>query len=1136
MAVTPHPELEVDQTSEPLAARNHRRFFGDYELLEEIARGGMGIIYRARQLSLDRIVAVKMVNNFGLQSAAARMRFEIEAGAIASLDHPNIISLYESGEHDGQLFYSMRYVAGGSLLDLMNQQALAFKKQILLLAKVTRAVQHAHASGILHRDIKPSNILIDESIEPHLADFGLAKLTADSMELTRTESVLGSPNYMAPEQASQSSLVTTAADIYSLGAILYQILTGSPPFHADTPLETMRRVVDEEPTRPSQIRPSDRDLEVVCLKCLEKEPDRRYSSARALGDELDRWLDGQPVHARPVGVLARSWRWARRQPTLAAALTSAVLLLVGATVISTTSVLHMKEAKKETEAFLFEMQLDKVDELHLKGKTSEAMALLAKLTRLHPDNDVLGQRLANSLRYSSLPVSPAPNVFLRGNKILTYQLAGDDEVLIAASNGSIVRIDQNAGRILDASTPSPEAPTAAAIASKSLATAFAFKDGTVQLFDANGTANPDPFLHHARVSIVALSPDGSRLAAVVDEARKVVLWDVPAGRPIWEPVPLGTAITAIEFSEDGQLLAACAANFGARVWWAESGKHYRDCPDTSRNYNDVDISIDNELAAFSAANGPLAFWDLPAGESLPFDFAHRFRANGIRLSHDKQLALSFSGDRTAKLWDLKKGRLHQTLPHADFVSDGNFSDDGNYVVTSCHDGTARVWAVHSGKPLGQPMIQGAGIQKVTFGSQPGDVRSFGWDGTAWKWSVGGRLHTPKILIRGTLLSQIRLSHDGRFIAVASKRTEGSNNVSIIDPTNGDLLCPPLSAEHQIATIALSHDSRILAVGGGPHVDLWETDTGQFVKRLSFESAVTNMAFSPATEGLLAVALEWHPVWIGQALGEELEPWRMGEAGWSMVKFTNDGRYVVTASDKGLGFLWDTATRKRVAKIADGGATSGIVESAGIIGVLGGFSSYLWDISRGDFVSGWMHHLGEIKDLAVSPNGHWVATGSTDQFAQLWRKADGRIELWRQLPHEATVNTVAFNSTSNYLATGTDQFAVRLWDVETGHLLTERLSHETPVKKVIFDPHGRWLITATETGTVTHWPLAPPPRDAPSWLPDLAEFLARRQANELGHTMPLEHSDLVSCAQRLRDAYRRLPDEPLLRWYAGQLGE
>ena len=273
---------------------------GDYELLEEVGRGGQGVVFRARQKSLNRIVALKVIGLGQWATKAHLKRFRLEAEAAASLDHPCIVPIYEVGERDGQCYFSMKFVEGGQLDEVVKQAPVSIRQAVELIAKVARTVHYAHEHGILHRDIKPGNILLDAKGEPHLTDFGLARLVESESTVTRTLEVLGTPSYMAPEQAAgNNAKLTSATDVYGLGAVLYQLLTGHPPFAGGTTYETIKLLLETEPRPPRLWNPKvDRDLSTICLKCLEKDPQRRYSSALALAEDLERWLKHEPIQAQ----------------------------------------------------------------------------------------------------------------------------------------------------------------------------------------------------------------------------------------------------------------------------------------------------------------------------------------------------------------------------------------------------------------------------------------------------------------------------------------------------------------------------------------------------------------------------------------------------------------------------------------------------------------------------------------------------------------------------------------------------------------------------------------------------------------------------------------------------------------------
>jgi TolB-like protein/Flp pilus assembly protein TadD/predicted Ser/Thr protein kinase len=303
---------------------------GDYELLEEVGRGGQGVVFRARQKSLNRTVALKVISLGQWASKAHLKRFRREAEAAASLDHPGIVPIYEVGERDGSCYFSMKFVEGGQVDEVVRRAPMSIRQAAELIAKVARTVHYAHEHGILHRDIKPGNILLDAKGEPHLTDFGLARLVESESTVTRTLEVLGTPSYMAPEQAvGNNAAVSSSTDVYGLGAVFYQLLTGQPPFAGGATYETIKLLLDNEPKQPRLLNPKiDRDLSTICLKCLEKDPKRRYSSALALAEDLERWLKHEPIRARHTGVFARGQKWVQRNPT--SALLAACLVALAA--------------------------------------------------------------------------------------------------------------------------------------------------------------------------------------------------------------------------------------------------------------------------------------------------------------------------------------------------------------------------------------------------------------------------------------------------------------------------------------------------------------------------------------------------------------------------------------------------------------------------------------------------------------------------------------------------------------------------------------------------------------------------------------------------------------------------------------
>ena len=359
--------------------------FGDYELLEEMGRGGQGIVYRARQKSLNRTVALKIVGLGPWATERHLKRFHLEAEAAASLDHPCIVPIYEIGERDGSCYFSMKLIEGGPLNEVAGREQMSPHRGAEIIARLARTLHYAHQRGVLHRDIKPGNILIDAKGDPHLTDFGLARLVERESTVTRTTEALGTPSYMAPEQAKgNNTQLTSATDVYGLGAVLYHLLTGHPPFAGGTSYETIRSLLESEPRHPRLWNPKlDRDLATICLKCLEKDPQRRYSSALDLADDLERWLKHEPIQARHTRMLARGRKWVRRNPAVAGLLASLVALATAIGVIVWKSELFRPPPATGIAVLPFEnLSPEKEDGSLADGIQDDILTKLAKVAGL----------------------------------------------------------------------------------------------------------------------------------------------------------------------------------------------------------------------------------------------------------------------------------------------------------------------------------------------------------------------------------------------------------------------------------------------------------------------------------------------------------------------------------------------------------------------------------------------------------------------------------------------------------------------------------------------------------------------------------------------------------------------------------
>jgi eukaryotic-like serine/threonine-protein kinase len=1051
-----------------LAVKFHS--FGDYELLAEVARGGMGVVFRARQLSLNRIVALKFIHPGKLNSSEAVRRFQIEAEATASLDHPNIVPIYEVGEHQGQPYFSMALMAGGTLADRLEHRKSKIKDEkgsprgiratgaqpdaggfipqgerllassllyppasaAKLLTTIARAVQHAHKRGILHRDLKPGNIVFDAHDQPHLTDFGLAKVLATESHLTLTADVLGSPHYMAPEQAEgKRQPLTTATDIYSLGCILYELLAGRPPFQGETALEVLRQVREQEPRLVRGFNPAvDRDLETICLKCLQKDPQRRYGSVEALADDLERWIRQEPIQARSVSRAARLWLWCRRKPAMAALLV--LLHLTGA--LGLAGVLwqwgeaRRQAARADTQA----------------RNTSQSQQQSRRL--LYASDMNLAQQ---SLKLNNLG---------KARRLLDrHRPQPGEEDLRDWEWRYLWQLTRSSALVT--LTNRPVRGFSVSFSPDGTRLAVGWIDGHVDLWDVPGrrwvrALTDREYSHQGRV---AFSPVRNLLAATSDP-KVVALYDLDSGREsvLWRAPDQGAwDVRDLAFSPDGSRLVIYAGSereIGDAVWVVNASSSQIESrqptvfSDTF-HHGAARLSPDNRrlyLARSDALNRRYSIQclDLTTGQELWQTESQRdYGLTALDISPDGQLLASGSGfeDPTIRVWDAATGRRLVRLDgHTGWVCRLAFTKDGRRLISAATDQSIRFWDTSNWTETKVLRGHTDEVHAVAISETAQFVASVGKDGNLLLWKEDGESAAEGYsrLPEDLGLNQVLpLDHSRVLLLPSDKPPE------LID-LKRDFLPVSLPEIGSSADVLGWFGTNLLCHWNGTNQILVRDWQGsEFIPRgaITLDSGIrpNGVAYNPARQLLAwAEGTNSTSVYLASlaAPGRRIEL-RGDVPGLVPLHFSEDGNYLAATKGRDSLRAWNVETGQIVA------SSDGIIRAATFAA---GGRVLVVAIGKGnDHEIGFydLAHPGRAPrrvpgrnylsvSLAVSPDGGLVASSTHGGLVRLFDPAKGEwIEDLHG--HLNAVNGIAFSADGRRLiSAGSAREAIKLWDVGT----------------------------------------------------------------------------------------------------------
>lgn len=1053
-----------------------------YELLVELGRGGMGVVYKARQLGLNRLVALKMILGGGFASSAMRERFRAEGEAVARVQHPNIVQIHEVGEHQGQPFFSLEFCSGGALDRKLAGMPLPPREAAQLLVGLARAVHFAHERGIVHRDLKPANVLLSDDKQqgavPKIADFGLAK-DLDVAGQTHSGAVVGTPSYMSPEQAAgRTREIGPPTDIYALGAILYECLTGRPPFRAAALVETLRLVQEAEPVAPRTLQPNTPlDLDTICLKCLQKEPARRYLTALALAEDLERFHAGEPIRARPVGAFERGLKWVRRKPAIAGLIAAVLLLLIGGV---TGITLALLEANRERDKAITAEGLAKKNLETANVETENAQHTLAiKTIRSVHDAIARFNVLDARLQLEEIPEVKRSwewhylrrrsegslfTLFGHESRVNGLAFSPDGELLAASSAKRVLVWSVRTGRVMrswvyntaniDDVAFSPDGRVLA-ISGKSAFTPIIFRE------IANGRELPGLGEMKGAESI-AFSPDGKYFAAgeaaAPHEQARLLVWEWATRRLCFAVPAHRERVHRVRYHPEGKLLYTSGLDGLARAWVAETGKEvfvirkHETSGTTPRPLQALAVSPDGRRLLTGDIFGNVAIWESRTGTPISSGIVARSMISDLAFRPDGEMIAAASYDGKLYVRDELPDALWRNLAgHTDQVMRVAFAPDGRLLASAGADGAVKIW---DGRTSHRPLL-------VETPGEPTRV-------------VDSRPQEPYCRLAGPRekISDIACSPDGRYVVAAVNAGElwvwDAKQLSV----KTRLRFPGRSG----LAVAFSNDGAWLAAGGlDSGIHLWSVAEWTYLRALGPRTAtISALAFQP--KGAMLAAAFWGNEGASSSVaildphsGSIKHSWEISEGIPMRVVFRPDGQHLA-CPNRDVVRRWDVTTGEALPVLTTGesGAADVAYNADGTSMAVSTLekSVQLWDLRENKLLGACRGHESAVSRVLFTPDDRRVISSALDLTTRVW---DVRTREHLLTLEHSDINPrglVVHPDGKRLLVGGTNLVAV--WETDHAWERQTLRGHQAPVDALAVSPDGNFLVSADRQGELFIW--------------------------------------------------------------------